>query len=271
MTAVVLSGEGARGPFQWGALQYLISNGLEVSKLYGISSGGLTTALASQVEPEAVTRTLNGITSIHSLFDFNYLFPFGEGFYKTGPLKLILENLLKTARLPVARRRPGVVSYVDIEKGTLIYKDVNQLTDKEIIEAVLSAVSIPGLIVPYKWPYIDAGTMEINPVTYALSQGETSIAVIIGRPSTPTPYEKPHGLFKGVKIAYKALDLMMHASCMDDMLSGALSGCEADIQLIEPIYPLGDTLDFTKAKDSYSVGIRGRYKRTDVVKAMRNL
>jgi len=113
--------------------------------------------------------------------------------------------------------------------------------------------------------------MEINPVTYALSEGETSIAVIIGRPSSPAAAKEPTGFFKGAKIAYRSLDLMMHSMCMDDMLSGAIGGEGIDIQLFEPIYSLADTLDFTKSGDMYSLGIRGRYKRTDVVKAMKSL
>jgi len=271
MTTVVLSGESSRGVWQYAVLRYLISNGLEVKKLYGISSGALVSALVSQINPEAITAELQKITKISDVFKFDYLFPFKTGFYKTSPLERTLRHLLEHHRLPASSRVPGVVSYVDYLQGSLIYKDVNKLADEDLIEAVLSAVSIPGLVIPFKAPYVDAGCMEINPVTYAISQGEKSIAVIIGRPSNPAIAASPTGLFKGAKIAYRALDLMMHSMCMDDMLSGAIGGEGIDIQLFEPIYPLADTLDFTKSGDMYSLGIRGRYKRTDVVKAMKNI
>lgn len=271
MTTVVLSGEGSRGVYQYAVLEYLISKGLEVKKLYGISSGALVSALVSQIDPPAIRSSLSEIKKIGDIFKFNPFFPFGSGFYTTSPLERTFRRLLKHHRLPLSHRKPAVVSYVDYQSGQITYKDISTLEDEDLISAVLSAVSIPGLISPYKAPYVDAGCMEINPVTYAISQGENDIAVIIGRPSSPVTMKPASGLFKGLKIAYRALDLMMHSMCMDDMLSGALAGRGVDIQLFEPLHPLADTLDFTKSKDMYSLGVRGRYRRTDVVKAMKNL
>lgn len=271
MTTVVLTGDGCRGAWQLGVLMYLRTQGLEASKYVGISSGALVSALMSQIDPFAATSAIQKITSLSSVFSFKWDFFLGDGFYSSSPLQKMFRNLLENHRLPKNLRRPGTVSYVDLEQGTLHYKDVNELSDEDIIEAVMSAVSIPGLISPYKYPLADAGTMEINPVNYALSKGEKSIAVIMGRPIDPVKFERPSGLFKGAKIGYRALDLMMHAMCVDDILSGALAQSDADIQLFEPLFYLTHALDFEKSRDLFDSGMKGRYKRTDVMKAMRSL
>lgn len=271
MTTVVMTGDGARGSWQLGVLLYLRSKGLEPKKYVGISSGSLVAALMSQIEPNAAASALQKITHISSVFSFKWDFLFGTGFYSSRPLEKMLRDLFEHHRLPKGRRVPGTVSFVDVEQGTLHYKDVNDLSDEDIITAVLSSISIPGLIAPYRYPYADGGTMEINPVNYALSKGEKSIAVIMGRPMEPVKFEKPTGLFKGLKIGYRALDLMMHSMCVDDLLSGAMAGTGADIQLFEPIKHLAGTLDFSKSRDLFNHGFKGTYKRTDVVKAMRAL
>ncbi len=271
MTTVVLTGEGAKGAFSFGVVLYLRSKGLEVSKYVGISSGSLVAALMSQIDPDASTHALQKITGISSVFSFKWDFLWSDGFYTTRPIERTFRYLLENHRLPKHKRVAGTVSYVDAESGIIHYRDINELSDEDIVESVMSAISIPGLIAPYKWPFIDAGSMEINPVTYALHKGEKSIAMILGRPVEPHKISKPTGLFKGAKIGLRAVDLMMHSMCVDDILSGALAQNDADIQLFEPINYLGEALDFHKTKEFMEEGFRGRYKRTDVVKAMKAL
>lgn len=271
MTTVVMTGDGARGSWQMGVLFYLRSKGLEPKKYVGISSGSLVAALMSQIEPNAAASAVQKITHISSVFSFKWNFLFGAGFYSSRPLEKMLRELLEFHRLPKSRRVSGAVSFVDVEQGTLHYKDVNELSDEDIITSVLSSICIPGLIAPYQYPFADGGTMEINPVNYALSKGETSIAVIMGRPIEPAQFEKPKGLFKGLKIGYRALDLMMHSMCVDDLLSGAIARTGADIQLFEPLSYLSGTLEFSYSQELFSLGLKGTYKRTDVVKAMRSL
>lgn len=271
MTTVVMTGGGFKNHYTTGCVLYLRSKGLEPNKYVGISGGALNAFLFSQIEPHAISDEAQKIKGLSSVFRFKWDCLWSHGVFSTTPLEKTIRRLLRDSRLPKDKRVPGVVSYVDIYTGVITYKDVNTLADEDIIESVLSAVSIPGLIDPPRYPKIDAGVVEINPVTYAVSKGDKSIAVILDRPMEGSVFIEPKGFLKVAKNGLRAIEIMMHTMCVDDILSGALNNVGADIQLFEPIQDLGGALDASKSQYFLEEGLKGRYKRTDVVKAMRSL
>jgi predicted acylesterase/phospholipase RssA len=271
MTTVVMTGEGAKGAYQIGLVLYLRSKGMEVDKYVGISSGALGSFLFSQIEPSAIFAEAQKIKGISTFFSLKWNIFQAYGILKTSPIESLIRRLLKKSRLHPNKRTSGVVSYVDSELGTIHYKDINKLSDEDLIEAVLSAVSIPGLIHPYKFPFIDAGVVEINPVTWAVENGVKDIAVIMGRPLLGHHFKKPSGLSKIADMAYRGVDLMMHSMCVDDLLNGSLNSQGASISLYEPKSYLGSALDFKKSQIFLDLGVKGIYNQRDMVMTMKNL
>ena len=268
MTMIVMTGDGARGNWTLGTMIHLLDGPLKPSGYVGISSGALNAFLLSQIKPDAICDTARKISDRSKLFSFNWNIFSSAGLFTSKPLEKILKNLLKNHRLDTKDRLPGWVSYSDLENGTIHYVDVNTLqSQEEIIEVVLSAVSIPGYVKAVRPPKYDAGVLEINPVSQAIILGAKRIVVVFARPIMANVMQPPSGWFQTAQVAYRSLDLMMHRMATDDLAMSYMYDDLESLEILETPTYLGDALDFKHADIFFEMGLSGDFVRT-VVKSL---
>jgi predicted acylesterase/phospholipase RssA len=264
MKTIVLTAGGARGAFSAGVISNLMDKGTyEPDSYFGISSGALVSGLFSQIDSNAIEDTITQIKSRKNLFSFNWGLLWSPGLFTSRPLECILRHLFKTARLKPNDRKPAYLAYTDISKGELIYKNINELKNvDEIIETILHAVSIPGFLKPFKMPYVDAGCLEINPVSYAISLGKKDVTLIFERQIMANTFNGTKGYFQTAQLAMRSLDLMMHRMAVDDLAMGYMYEDGVAVDIIEPKTHLGEALDFDRSAGFYGIGKAGQFTTT---------
>ncbi|TXH09261.1 MAG: patatin-like phospholipase family protein, partial [Spirochaetes bacterium] len=194
MTSLVFTGEGSKFGFQLGAALKEEANGRVFSEYYGISSGALASFLMSQIDRSAIRKSMLSVRGRSSVFSLRWDFLWADGIFKSDPLEREISYLLNNHRLIPARRRDAFVNVVHFEKGVIEERNLNKMAPVDIIQTVIQATSIPGVVSPKYYPYVDAGVLEINPVNYAVERGSKDILIIMARPVMSHQFERPKGL-----------------------------------------------------------------------------
>lgn len=270
MATVVLTGEGAKGSFQAGVIRKLQMDGVYIDKYVGISSGALNAFLFSQIKPGPVVNSLMALEGIGDVFRFNYFtFPWNLGLFNTGPIRRKLESLLHHHRLPLEERKPAVIADVNYKTGNIRYTDLSKIPTSKMVDRVLSAISIAGLITPTIPDHFDAGARDINPLSWEMEHGKSNdIRMIFGRPIKTAPFEPKKGLFKFAIQAFRSMDLSMHGDSVRDLTEASrmktLGRHNKDVFVYEPLSKLYDPLDFHRSKDGYEIGVTGKYRVTKI-------
>ncbi len=202
--ALVLSGGGAKGSFQIGAMEELILNrGLDFEILCGVSVGALNASFLAQapfdsVHPEISLQNLKEtFTALRRLWleeiegnESVYIRKPGnevgivlgaDSIYDPKPLKKLLQRYLKPNRLAKSKRILKI-QYVSLETGAL--KTANNKSPR-ILDYVLASGTMPYYFPPVKIGkehLVDGGIRDITPLGQAFQAGAEAIYVIYASP-----------------------------------------------------------------------------------------
>lgn len=180
--AVVMSGGGAKGAFQVGALDYLIHDlGLDFQVIAGVSTGSLNAAILSQASSfeelkqyhQQLKETWFGIRSNEDIYHKRFLskvllFLTKNSLYDPKPLFEKLRRYASSERIASSRKelRIGAVS---LESGNYCEVDQGQ---RDLLEWTLGSCSMPLFFPPVPIGpdhVVDGGVRSITPLEGAFA------------------------------------------------------------------------------------------------------
>jgi len=269
---LVLSGGGAKGAWQVGALQRLVEGDAAYGVVTGTSVGALNAAALAQYrvgeEAKAVAGLralwlgIRGNRSIYKRWWWGLLgrlpvvLPSWLGgktsMYSTDPLwNLIVKNLDPIAVL--ASGRELRVGAVDLITGSSHQWDQGDVF--ELRHAVLASAAVPVAFPPVPIGYglyTDDGVREVTPVESAILAGATEIDVLMCSPSTPEPSRPRTGVDVGIRSLEAAIFEIEYWDLKVVELYNRLAKtgsapdkAEIKVRVLRPKSSLGDPLDFS--------------------------
>jgi NTE family protein len=278
-TALVLSGGGAKGAFQVGALEVLRNHGLTFDAISGISVGSLNGAMLATDQFEALLGVWQDLTP-NKILRKNSLVMLARRFlsYKLGlsdpPVSRYhnkpLQRLMKEYLLDKKVNRPFHFGYVKLESGQYIQAIIRHTGDHTIDQAdldrLLASTAIPVYFNPVKIGganAVDGGLRNISPIKEVLPYQPDRMVIIPTEPFEQDP--KPTKVRDILDIAFRSIEIMLDEIFKEDIdrfltvnrlvrqaESKNLSLTKSDGSsykyiepiLIDPAEPLGDALDF---------------------------
>ncbi len=270
-TALVLSGGGAKGAFQVGAEKYAREvRGYKWDIIAGVSVGALNGGMLAMEKYERLLEIWNMISADQVYTGgFNFwstvkLLFGAKSFYGNEPLRRMLEREFVPEDIK-ADLRIGTVSLVTGEYVEFRADDPN------LIQATLASTAIPIIwepvyVSPEHQSMVDGGVRNISPIGDVLDSEPDEIVIINCNPEKFDPLPEPPGNI--VEIGTRTLDILLNELFRSDMrefvrinhlveeaaargvtLHHPTSGRTFkyyDCKIIEPDFPLGDTLDFSQ-------------------------
>lgn len=247
-----LVGDGARGVFQAQAILELEQNGIIPHSLIGVSSGAINSCGYSLLGAQGLVDFWKNITKMSDVFSFNWQFLWQNGLYTPAPIESKLQEF-KDFQFQV----PVSFPLLDLKSGKLFWRGASYgHLSNDRIEAICSAVSIPGLVRSLNG-YVDGGAYLLCPLKKAIDDGADHIYVIMARNPDDEPEYKESKFMPMASACYRSLDLMMHKLIISD-IETALSYNERpdkkkiDITLVYPEKPLFGTIDFKKVPELFA-------------------
>jgi len=269
--ALVLSGGGAKGAFQCGAEKYAREvKGYHWDLIAGVSVGALNGAMLAMKKYERLFEIWNTISNdqvytggFNVISTIKILFG-AKSFYGNEPLKIMLHQELEPDKIQVDLR-VGAVSLLSGEYVEFRGDDPN------LAEAILSSTVMPIIWTPVdvseqQRSMVDGGVRNISPIGDVLDAEPDEVVIINCSPQAADPLPEPPENI--VKIGLRTLDIMLNELFTSDVrefvrinhlvqqaekhgvtLHHPASGRPLkyyDYKLIEPLHPLGDTLDFSQ-------------------------
>ncbi|RKZ28841.1 hypothetical protein DRQ36_09845, partial [bacterium] len=201
---LLLTGGGAKGAFQIGALKYIIGESVrDYDIVSGFSVGALTGAMVAQGDFELLHEVWAGIQSIRDIFGGNLRFY--KGFLTMKPLRKIVEKLLDAEKLRSSGKRFFYFT-VDLQNGLLVERDE---TSEPLTDWLLASATIPGVFQPVEIDgrqYVDGGVMATNPLSPLIREGAEEIDIITCRPVSDWKIEERVETL--VEVAIRSLELI---------------------------------------------------------------
>ena len=270
-TALVLSGGGAKGAFQIGAEKYAREvKGYHWDVIAGVSVGALNGAMLAMEKYDRLLEVWNTISSDQvytggfNLISLVKLLFGARSFYGNEPLQRLLRQEFEPDKIR-ADLRIGSVSlisgeYVEFRGG-----------DPSLERAVLASTVMPIIWEPVsvsdQYPeMVDGGVRNISPIGDVLDADPDEVVVINCSPQPPDQLLKPPKDI--VKIGLRTLDILLNELFQSDLreflrinalvqeageqgvtLHHPVSGKPLkyyECKVIEPLSPLGDTLEFSQ-------------------------
>lgn len=208
-TALVLSGEGAKGAFQVGAEKYLREKGYSWDIIAGISVGALNgtmLAMEKYSRLESIWETIRSKDVFKGKFNFFTalkLYFGAQSIYSNDPLAAIVDREVEPEKI-VKDLRIGTVS---LKTGRYtVYRG----EDPNIKKAILAST-----VVPIVWPpqyvsderqmMVDGSLRRFSPIGDVLDAYPDEVVVINCWPRHPAPLREPPGNI--LDIALRALDI----------------------------------------------------------------
>lgn len=272
VTALVLSGGGAKGAFQVGAEKYAREvKGYHWDVIAGVSVGALNGSMLAMEKYSRLLEVWNTISSDKVLTGgFNLLslvkLLLGKrSFYGNEPLRRLMHQEFEPDKIR-ADLRVGAVSLVSGQ-----YVEFRG-DDPALEKAVLASTVMPIVWEPFsvsdQYPeMVDGGVRNISPIGDVLDADPDEVVVINCSPQPPDElHQAPKDI---VKVGLRTLDILLNELFQSDLREFLRINClvqEAaangvtlhhpvsgralkyyDCKIIEPLAPLGDTLDFSQA------------------------
>lgn len=202
MKALVLSGGGAKGAFQVGAIQHIIGHLEKQYDIYcGVSVGALNAAFLAMFSNGQEKLAAKSLTDIWNTIDdskiFKQRYPIGKSLstllsalsskslYDSTPLiNLILDKLV----LELVRTSGKILRVGAVSLNTGEYKEWGE-TDKDIALAVAASSAYPGFFNPIKIEedyWTDGGVKQVIPLRAAIALGAKEIDIIKLTPEKTT-------------------------------------------------------------------------------------
>ena len=271
-TALVLSGGGAKGAFQVGAEKYAREvKGYHWDVIAGVSVGALNGAMLAMEKYDRLLELWNSISDdqvytggFNLLSVFKLLFG-ARSFYGNQPLQKLLSREFEPHRIN-ADLRVGAVSLISGE-----YVEFRG-DDPDLERAVLASTVMPIIWEPIKindlhTEMVDGGVRNLTPIGDVLDTDPDEVVIINCSPQAFEPL--PAAPKDVVKIGLRTLDIMLNELFLGDVrefvrINHLVKQAEEhgftlrhpesgrplkyfDCKIIEPLSPLGETLDFSQA------------------------
>jgi len=294
--ALVLSGGGAKGAFQCGAEKYAREvKGYKWDIIAGVSVGALNGTMLAMEKYERLFEVWNTIsddqiyTGGFNIWSGIKLLFGARSFYGNDPLKRMLQKELEPDKI-VADLRVGAVSLVTGEYVEF-RADSPNLMEAILASTVMPIIWTPLDVSPLYQSMVDGGVRNISPIGDVLDAEPDEVVIINCSPEATELLSLPPANIG--KIGLRTLDLLLNELFRSDMsefvrINYLVKEAEAqgvtlhhpvsgkplkyyDCKIIEPVEPLGDTLDFSQVsvQKSLKAGVeRARQilegvKRTD--------
>jgi NTE family protein len=193
--ALVLSGGGAKGSYQIGALKALCEIGRSWNSVHGISVGALNAAWFAMYKPEDQAKSMSGLLEIWenvksskdiyrpwAPWKLNYIMSLWKGSLNTGaPLRKIISRFWDLEKA----RESGVKLTVGCCSLTTTKYDAIDQTNNNIMEYVLASSHLPIVFEPLLIDgelWVDGGVRHQIPILEALRENPDEIDVIVTQP-----------------------------------------------------------------------------------------
>jgi NTE family protein len=270
-TALILSGGGAKGAFQAAAEKYAREvKGYHWDIIAGVSVGALNGAMLAMQKYDRLWQVWNTIsdnqvyTGGFNLWSAIKLFFGAKSFYGNEPLHRLLQQELEVDKI-VTDLRIGSVSlvtgqYIEFTKAS------PNLTEAILASTVMPVIWTPVDISPEYRSMVDGGVRNISPIGDVLDADPDELVIINCGAEAIDPLSGPP---KNVtEIGTRTLDVMLNELFVSDMGEFARTNLLVqqasahgltltnaagralkyyECKVIEPVAPLGDTLDFSQA------------------------
>lgn len=286
--AIVLSGGGAKGAFQVGVLDALITkHGVKPSIVVGTSTGAIQAMGVAQNDMPELLEIWLGLKGDKDIYKERLGLAsalFGEkALYDASPLRKLLKKLYDPARLAASgiEMRLGVVS---LQSGQ--FRTIDQ-TVPGIDNWVYASCAMPVYFDPLqtsdKQQWVDGGVRDVTPLGSALELNPSGVLVIRASPSNKPSKTKFYGGL--IPIGLRSVNILQsevsrndvaNSSLINDMLAArgqmftalekkGITGAAANtllepldkqlgkyrfaqIRVIEPEEDFSDTLEFDPVK-----------------------
>jgi NTE family protein len=276
LRALVLSGGGAKGAFQVGALDTLLNEqGLEFAVVAGVSTGALSAGMLAQgtglqgqrAELEGLKELYFSLGSTRDIYRSRFLgllgaFLFHDSIYDPSPLRDKITRRIDPARL----RGSGTalrVGAVCLEDGR--YRSVTQ-HDPHILSFVFASASMPVFWPPVEIDgrhWVDGGVRNVTPLRDAIHAlrgrraaagapaGPDEIWVVLASPLSTPP--ETGGLGTALPILKRTMEILESEVYRGDFAAYLVrhrSGAPASlrIRVILPTEVFSGALEFDPAK-----------------------
>jgi NTE family protein len=277
MRALVLSGGGANGEYQVGALQHVIGElGVKYDAFCGVSVGALNGAYLAQFGHDLERKGVEMLESLWDQIDDDAIFKkwwggvlgnlpgilFKDSVYNTEPIRKMTRRHLDSGRLKASGKklRVGAVAW-----GSGEYRSWTE-NDSDIEEGVMASSAFPIFfedVMARGVLWADGGLRNITPLKSAIELGATRIDVIRCASGNIEAAERKRGKLSKIQRMIEILldevergDLA-RAHDINDFCShkggeASVNGKERrfiDIRVLAPKSSLGDSLDFDPVKN----------------------
>jgi NTE family protein len=271
-TALILSGGGAKGAFECGAEKYAREmKGYQWDIIAGVSVGALNGAMLSMKKYDRLYEIWNTVSDdqvytggFNIWSGFKLLFG-AKSFYGNAPLRRMLEQEFDAGLFEVDLR-VGAVSLLTGEY-TQFKPDMPNFSEAVLASTVMPIIWEPVDLTPQYRSMVDGGVRNISPLGDILDEDPQEIVIISCNSEKNGPLPEPP---KDVlKIGQRTLDILLDEIFRNDLeeflrinalvkeaeglgfkLHHPESGKELkyfEAKVIEPLTPLGGTLDFSQA------------------------
>jgi predicted patatin/cPLA2 family phospholipase len=273
-TAIVLSGGGAHGDFEVGALRYLYNRGFYPKIICGSSVGainGVKLAEGGDYQADGITcYVYDKPTGVNDAELFRLLNPnTGDHFYTISRTELqnALDNL--------GYIYEGVTCYVLASQttGTIPFYQLHKVyeppVDVDLVQGVMASASIPVVFPPVKlldeW-YIDGGVRDILPIQAAIDLGADKVFGIVATKAT-IPDSKPYDDADIQRIGIRSVDIMTDEIQRNEF--NPPRGWGIPVTVIQPTDDVHDTMTIIPAKILISMAY-GFMRAADMIDVPQN-
>ena len=223
MVGLCISGGGAKIGFAIGVLETMESKGIKSDLVYGISSGSLCTAALCYGSVGFLKKQFLEIRKKEDVLDpqwFKVLITQtlglgnADGFYSMKTMRKKLDQLPEDK--PVMK---GVVGYVDLNEGGIIYISSLDVEKKDFLDAVQASCSIPLVMQTQRLGdevRVDGGVRDMLPLKQLIDDPLKVDEVHIVSLNPVTPDQKQIEK-KIVPVALRTIDLILNEVLQNDL------------------------------------------------------
>lgn len=279
--ALVLSGGGAKGAFQFAAEKYAReAKGYTWDIIAGVSVGalnGVMLAMEKYQELESIWNTISNdqvYTGGPSFWSFVKLAFGANSLYGNKPIQKTIERVVEPNKVK-HDLRIGTVSLLTGEYKVFKVGDVDAASFKKLVLAstVMPIIWSPIDVSPTLTSMVDGGLRNTSPLGDVLDTDPDEVVVINCSPDDPAQLAKPPEDI--LEIGKASLEILLNEILVEDVrefktINSLVQQAEAKgfkllkkdgvtpfkhykLTVIAPDAPLGDTLDFSQAAIQKSI------------------
>jgi len=228
--AIVLSGGGAKGAFQVGVLDELITNrGVKIDIAVGTSTGSIQALAVAQDDIPKLVQIWSNLRKNSDIYEKR---PLGvasallgsKSIYRAGGLKRLLEDTADDDRLRATGKklRLGVVNL-----GTGLFRTIDE-TVPDIHNWVYASCAMPVFFEPLKTraadgteeQWVDGGVRDVTPLGSAMELNPRGVIVVRASPKPEPGKVRTFGDL--IQIGLRAVGILQQEVSMNDLANATL-------------------------------------------------